>query len=112
MEIKIGIASITKTGAKYCGDSHSLVERRGGMTMILSDGHGNTAAAQQTSRWVTQRARSLVLEGKENDAVARAVHGAGIGVGPDALDAALCPCLGAFIEDIPLIAQTEQDAIS
>ena len=74
MEIKIGIASIAKSGAEYCGDSHSLVERRGGMTLILSDGHGNTAAAQQTSRWVTQRARSLVLEGKENDAVARAVH--------------------------------------
>ena len=74
MEIKIGIASIAKSGAEYCGDSHSLVERRGGMTMILSDGHGNTAAAQQTSRWVTQRARSLVLEGKENDAVAKTVH--------------------------------------
>ena len=74
MEIKIGIASIVKSGADYCGDSHSLVERRGGMTMILSDGHGNTAAAQQTSRWVTQRARSLVLEGKENDAVAKTVH--------------------------------------
>ena len=74
MEIKIGIAGITKSGAEYCGDSHSLVERRGGMTLILSDGHGNTAAAQQTSRWVTQRARTLVLEGKENDAIARAVH--------------------------------------
>ncbi|MBR1760141.1 MAG: SpoIIE family protein phosphatase [Schwartzia sp.] len=74
MEIKIGIAGITKSGAEYCGDSHSLVERGGGMTMILSDGHGNTAAAQQTSRWVTQRARSLVLEGKENDTVARTVH--------------------------------------
>ena len=74
MEIKIGIASVAKSGAEYCGDSHSLVERRGGMTLILSDGHGNTAAAQQTSRWVTQRARTLVLEGKENDAVARTVH--------------------------------------
>ena len=74
MEIKIGIASIAKNGAEYCGDSHSLVERRGGMTMILSDGHGNTPAAQQTSRWVTQRARSLVLEGKENDVVAKTVH--------------------------------------
>ena len=74
MEIKIGIASIAKSGAEFCGDSYSLVERLGGMTLILSDGHGNTAAAQQTSRWVTQRARSLVLEGKDNDAVAKVVH--------------------------------------
>lgn len=74
MEIKIGIASLAKSGAEYCGDSYSLVERLGGMTLILSDGHGNTAAAQQTSRWVTQRARTLVLQGKDNDAVARAVH--------------------------------------
>lgn len=74
MEIKIGIASIAKRDAEYCGDSHSLVERGGGMTLVLSDGHGNTAAAQQTSRWVTQRARGLVLEGKENDAIARAIH--------------------------------------
>ena len=73
MEIKIGIASLAKSGAEYCGDSYSLVERLGGMTLILSDGHGNTAAAQQTSRWVTQRARTLVLQGKDNDAVARAV---------------------------------------
>ena len=44
MEIKIGIASLAKSGAEYCGDSYSLVERLGGMTLILSDGHGNTAA--------------------------------------------------------------------
>ncbi len=74
MEIKIGIATIVKHDAEYCGDSYSLVERPGGMALLLSDGHGNTAAAQQTSRWVTQKARSLVLEGKENDVVAKTVH--------------------------------------
>lgn len=74
MEIKIGIAGIAKDGAEYCGDSYSLVERQGGLTLILSDGHGNTAASQQTSRWVTQRARGLVLSGKDNEAVAKAVH--------------------------------------
>ncbi len=74
MEIKVGIAGIAKHGSEFCGDSYSLVERQGGVTVILSDGHGNTAAAQQTSRWVTQRARSLVLEGKPHETTAHIVH--------------------------------------
>ena len=75
MEIKIGVASVRKSGAEYCGDSFCVAERPdGGMALILADGHGNTPAAQQTSRWVAQRARGLLLEGKRDEAIARAIH--------------------------------------
>ena len=75
MEIKIGVASVRKFDAEYWGDSFGVVERPdGGIALILADGHGNTPAAQQTSRWVTQRARGLLIEGKRDEAIARAIH--------------------------------------
>ncbi len=75
MEIKISVASVRKSGAEYCGDSFCVAERPdGGMALVLADGHGNTPAAQQTSRWVAQRARGLLLEGKRDEAIARAIH--------------------------------------
>jgi len=75
MEIKIGIAKITKYGMAECGDSIEVAERpSGGISAILADGQGSGKPAKITSSLVVNKAAALIAEGARDGAVARAVH--------------------------------------
>lgn len=75
MEIKIGIAKITKYAVSECGDSVEIAERpSGGISVILADGQGSGKAAKITSTLVVNKAAALIADGARDGAVARAVH--------------------------------------
>jgi len=75
MEIKIGIAKITKYGLAECGDSIEVAERpSGGISAILADGQGSGKPAKITSSLVVNKAATLIADGARDGAVARAVH--------------------------------------
>jgi len=75
MEIKIGIAKITKYAMAECGDSIEVAERpSGGISAILADGQGSGKPAKITSTLVVNKAVALIADGARDGAVARAVH--------------------------------------
>jgi serine phosphatase RsbU (regulator of sigma subunit) len=75
MEIKIGIAKVSKYAVTDCGDSVEVAERpRGGISAILADGQGSGKSAKITSGLVVNRAAALIAEGARDGAVARTVH--------------------------------------
>ena len=75
MEIKIGIAKITKYAMSECGDSVEVAERpSGGISAILADGQGSGKPAKITSALVVNKAAALIADGARDGAVARTVH--------------------------------------
>ena len=75
MRIKLGLAKVIKHGAEVSGDSFELVERpNGGVTVILSRGQGNDAAAHSVGSLVANRAAALVSSGEQDDKISAAVH--------------------------------------
>ena len=75
MEVKIGIAKITKYGANYCGDAFDLTQRpRGGISAIVADSQGSGEIARNISSYAVNRAAKLITEGVRDEAVALGVH--------------------------------------
>ncbi|MBR2214934.1 MAG: SpoIIE family protein phosphatase [Selenomonadaceae bacterium] len=75
MEVKIGIAKITKFGANFCGDAFDLTQRpQGGISAIVADSQGSGELARYISNYAVNRAAKLIAEGARDEAVALGVH--------------------------------------
>ena len=75
MEVRFGMAKISKYAVSESGDTFEMVERpHGGISFVLVDGQRSGKSAKSVSNLVSRKAIQLLGEGVRDGAAARAAH--------------------------------------
>ncbi len=75
MEVRFGMAKISKYAVSESGDTFEMVERpHGGLSFVLADGQRSGKSAKSISNLVCRKAIQLLGEGVRDGAAARAAH--------------------------------------